>query len=157
MTADRLVEVCRRADALVVTLPATDQTVGMVGADVQCALRPGAIVVNVGRGRVIDESALVDALRSGRLAGAALDVIATEPPPADSPLWELPNVVLSPDTAALSPRENERVVDLGQERPRSLRCATASLTGGGKWPRPEDPPRTRTPCTEDDRQPAFVT
>jgi phosphoglycerate dehydrogenase-like enzyme len=68
------------------------------------------VVVNVGRGRIVDEDALVDALRSGRLAGAALDVFRTEPLPADSPLWSLDNVILSPHTAALSEREPERLV-----------------------------------------------
>nr|MBA3844255.1 oxidoreductase [Actinomycetota bacterium] len=75
-------------------------------------VKPSAILVNVGRGGVIDEPALVQVLRDKRLAGAALDVFATEPLPADSPLWELPNVLLSPHTAALSLRENERLVEL---------------------------------------------
>jgi phosphoglycerate dehydrogenase-like enzyme len=75
-------------------------------------MRPTCIVVNVGRGAVLDESALVDALRERRIAGAVLDVFATEPLPAPSPLWDLPNVLVSPHTAALSVRENERIVDL---------------------------------------------
>lgn len=110
--AERLPELARRADVLVITLPQTPQTVGMVDARVLAALPSGAIVVNVGRGRVVDEGALADLLASGRLAGAALDVTAEEPPAADSPLWTLPNVILSPHTAALSPHENERIVDL---------------------------------------------
>lgn len=75
-------------------------------------MKAGAILVNVGRGGVIDEDALVRALRDGRLRGAALDVFATEPLPAHSRLWELPNVLLSPHTAGLSVRENERIVEL---------------------------------------------
>ena len=62
-----------------------------------------------------DEAALIDALRSGKLAGAALDVTAREPLPADSPLWDLDNVILSPHTAALSWHENERIVELFAE------------------------------------------
>jgi phosphoglycerate dehydrogenase-like enzyme len=110
--ADRLAEVAPRADVLVITLPETPDTIGMVDAGVLAALPSGAILVNVGRGRVVDESALVELLRAGRLAGAALDVTAQEPPAPGSPLWELPNVILSPHTAALSPRENERIVEL---------------------------------------------
>lgn len=110
--ADRLAELAARADALVITLPETRATLGMVDARVLAALPAGAIVVNVGRGRVVDEGALVELLRAGRLAGAALDVTASEPPDPDSPLWDLPNVILSPHTAALSPYENERIAEL---------------------------------------------
>ena len=78
-------------------------------------MKPGAIVVNVGRGAVIDEDALIDALLSGALGGAALDVFAQEPLPTESPLWELDNVIISPHTSALSVRENERVVELFAE------------------------------------------
>lgn len=111
-TADRLLELAGRADVLVITLPETPDTIGMVDADVLTALPAGAIVVNVGRGRVVDEAALVELLEQHRLAGAALDVTTDEPPAPDSALWTLPNVVLSPHTAALSPQENERIVDL---------------------------------------------
>lgn len=98
--------------ALVVTVPLTEQTRGMVDADVLGALADDAVVVNVGRGAVIDEPALIEALNSGKLAGAALDVTAEEPLPASSPLWTMPSVLLSPHTAALSPQENERIVAL---------------------------------------------
>jgi phosphoglycerate dehydrogenase-like enzyme len=84
----------------------------MLDAAAIARLPRGAILVNVGRGGVVDEPALVEALRDGRLAGAALDVFATEPLPADSPLWGLPNVLISPHTAALSLHEDERIVDL---------------------------------------------
>jgi len=73
-------------------------------------MRSGAILVNVGRGGVVDEEALAQALGDGRLAGAVLDVFSTEPLPQESPLWRLPNVLISPHTAALSVRENERIV-----------------------------------------------
>jgi phosphoglycerate dehydrogenase-like enzyme len=107
-----LATVVSGANALVVTVPLTAQTRHMVDARVLNALAQDAVVINVGRGAVIDEAALVAALRSGRLAGAALDVTTEEPLPDDSPLWEMPNVVLSPHTAALSPKENERIVEL---------------------------------------------
>lgn len=109
---ERLREVAARADAVVVTLPLTDETAGLLDAATLDALPPGAWFVNVGRGGVVDETALVERLRSGRIRGAVLDVFATEPLPPDSPLWELPNVLLSPHLAALSPHENARIVKL---------------------------------------------
>ncbi len=107
-----LPELLGRADALVITLPLTEETRGMLDADALARLRPGAILVNAGRGGVVDEPALVRALHEGRLAGAALDVFASEPLPDDSPLWECPNVLISPHTAALSIHENERITEL---------------------------------------------
>jgi phosphoglycerate dehydrogenase-like enzyme len=107
--------VAGRADALAITLPITDATAGMVSADVIAALPAGAVVINVGRGGVVDEPALIEALRGGRLAGAVLDVFAHEPLPPQSPLWTLPNVVLSPHTAALSIHENARIIKLFAE------------------------------------------
>ena len=105
-------ELLPRADSVVVTLPLTGETRGMFDRRRLGLLKPGAIFVNIGRGPVVDEEALIDALRSRRLRGAALDVYATEPLPTDSPLWALDNVVLSPHTAAQSVHENERIVEL---------------------------------------------
>jgi phosphoglycerate dehydrogenase-like enzyme len=112
---EELRELVSDADAIVITLPLTDETRGLVDRETIERIRDGAILVNVGRGPVIDEDALIDALRSGRLAGAALDVFAEEPLPASSPLWELENVIVSPHTAALSWHENERIVELFAE------------------------------------------
>jgi phosphoglycerate dehydrogenase-like enzyme len=70
------------------------------------------VIVNVGRGTVIDEPALVEALRSGQVSSAFLDVFATEPLPRDSPLWDMPSVLVSPHTAALSPAEDRRIAEL---------------------------------------------
>ncbi len=100
------------AHGVVITLPLTEETRGMIDAAAISRMRADAVLVNVGRGGVVDEAALVQALEQGRLAGAALDVFATEPLPPDSPLWGLPNVLISPHTAGLSKRENERVVPL---------------------------------------------
>ncbi len=107
-----IVAVAARCDALVVTLPITDRTTGLVGAEAIAALGERAILVNVGRGGVVDNGALVAALQARRIAGAVLDVFASEPLPAESPLWELPNVIFSPHTAALSQHENRRIIEV---------------------------------------------
>lgn len=102
-------------DGIVVTLPGTAQTEGLVGAEVLAAVKPGVVLVNVGRGTVIDEQALIAGLRDGRIGFAALDVVADEPLAADSPLWELPNVLLTPHTAALNSQEDTLIADLFAE------------------------------------------
>jgi phosphoglycerate dehydrogenase-like enzyme len=89
------------AHSVVLTLPLTEQTRGMIDAAAIERMHSGAVLVNVGRGGVVDEPALVAALAQGRLAGAALDVFATEPLSPDSALWNLPNVLISPHTAGL--------------------------------------------------------
>jgi phosphoglycerate dehydrogenase-like enzyme len=111
----RLTELAGQADAMVVSLPMTEQTAGLVDRATIERLPASCIFVNIGRGGVVDEPALVDALRDRRIAGAALDVFATEPLPGDSPLWTLPNVLVTPHAAALSARENERIVELFED------------------------------------------
>ncbi|MFT3851612.1 MAG: D-2-hydroxyacid dehydrogenase [Ilumatobacteraceae bacterium] len=96
----RLPELLGIVDDLVLTAPLTDETRGMIGAAELASMRPGAHLVNVGRGELIDEPALVDALTSGHLGAACLDVFVTEPLPAGSPLWDLPNVTITPHAAA---------------------------------------------------------
>jgi glyoxylate/hydroxypyruvate reductase A len=99
-------------DAVVLAAPATEATRHLIGAAELAAMRPGGIVVNVARGTLIDEAALVAALADGHLGGAALDVVAAEPLPADSPLWDLPNVLLSPHRMSIVDTENPLIVDL---------------------------------------------
>jgi phosphoglycerate dehydrogenase-like enzyme len=96
---DRLLEMMARADDVVVALPLTPETRGLVGREAIAAMKRTAVFVNVGRGPTVDEGALVQALEAGRLRGAALDVFEAEPLPAESPLWRLPNVLLSPHCA----------------------------------------------------------
>jgi len=108
------------ADAIVLALPGTEQTRGMLSAEVLAAVKPGITVVNVGRGTTVDEDALVAALRDGRVGLAVLDVAAVEPLPEESPLWELPNVVLAPHAAALSPHEPRLIAELFAENARRL-------------------------------------
>ena len=110
-----LVSVIDQVDAIVVTLPGTDRTEGLIGEEVFAAAKPGLIVTNVGRGSVIDEPALVAALDNGQVSFAALDVFATEPLPVDSLLWDHPDVLVSPHTAALNHSEPERIARLFAE------------------------------------------
>jgi len=98
------------ADYVVLTLPLTTETQGMFGPDRLARMRVGSFLVNVGRGQVVDEGALAAALGDGPLAGAALDVFAEEPLPPESPLWDLPNVIVTPHVAAASPRYFEQVM-----------------------------------------------
>ncbi|MFK4761211.1 D-2-hydroxyacid dehydrogenase [Microbacterium sp. ZW T5_45] len=112
VSLDELNDVVAEVDAIVVTLPGTDQTLHLVGEELLQNVKPGVIIANVGRGTVIDETALLAALDDGRVAYAALDVFEVEPLPASSPLWEHPNVLVSPHTAALSEQEDRRIVRL---------------------------------------------
>ncbi|MGH7153732.1 MAG: NAD(P)-dependent oxidoreductase, partial [Acetobacteraceae bacterium] len=117
--ASDLMSVLPQADAVILTLPQTDATANLIGDDVFSAFKPGAAFVNIGRGTVVDEAALVRHLRSGRIGFAALDVAATEPLPPDSPLWDLPNVLISPHSASTVTTENAKITGIFCE---NLRC-----------------------------------
>ncbi|WP_407317254.1 NAD(P)-dependent oxidoreductase [Isoptericola halotolerans] len=104
VAASRLTEVLPTADVLVSLLPATPETHHALDASVLALLPPHARFVNAGRGATVHEEALVAALRSGALAGAALDVTETEPLPADSPLWDAPGLILTPHVAGGRPQ-----------------------------------------------------
>jgi phosphoglycerate dehydrogenase-like enzyme len=120
-------EAFARSDAAVVTLPATEATRGLIDAPALAALPRHAIFCNVGRGSVVDQAALIEALQGGALAGAVLDVFDPEPLPPDNPLWTMENVVFAPHTMALSIRENERLVDLFIENLRRFSRGEALL------------------------------
>ncbi len=109
---ERLPELLGLADALVLALPLTDETRHLIDADALARMRPGALLVNVGRGEVVDETALVAALESGHLGGAGLDVFEVEPLPAESPLWGMPNVIVTPHSSGTNPGNQERVIEL---------------------------------------------
>ena len=111
-----------RADFLILAAPHTDATEGLIGGAELSALPREAALINVGRGSLVDEPALVEALRRGELAAAYLDVFAEEPLPTDSPLWDLPNVLVSPHSASTSDRENGRITDLFCENLRRWRA-----------------------------------
>jgi D-2-hydroxyacid dehydrogenase (NADP+) len=96
---ERLLEALATADALAICTSGGDDTRRLIGARELAAMKPGAFVVNIARGTIIDEAALIAALQSGHLGGAGLDVVETEPMPADNPLWDMPNVIISPHVA----------------------------------------------------------
>jgi glyoxylate/hydroxypyruvate reductase len=99
-------------DALVLACPLTERTRHLIGRRELALLRQGAVVVNLSRGPVVDESALIDALTAGRIGGACLDVFETEPLPVTSPLWAMDNVIVSPHSASTVAAENELLTDL---------------------------------------------
>lgn len=107
-----MMQAMARADGVVVTLPGTDETRGMLSRSLLEAAKPGLVVCSVGRGIVIDEEALIDGLRSGQIGFAAVDVTAHEPLDHGSELWDLPNVLISPHTAANSPHEERLIAEL---------------------------------------------
>lgn len=100
------------ADFVCLACPHTPETENLIDEAAINAMKPGATLINIARGGVVNEPALVRALGSGRVGHAALDVAAVEPLPADSPLWDLPNVRIYPHSASTNDRENERLVDL---------------------------------------------
>jgi len=99
-------------DALVLACPLTEETRRLIDTAEIAALKPGAVIVNISRGQVINEAAMIDALTSGHLRGAALDVFEVEPLPKESPIWDLPNVLISPHSASTVDAENTRIVDI---------------------------------------------
>ena len=120
-------ELCARADFLVNCAPLTRQTRGAIGAAELARMKPGAYLINVARGPIVDEPALVAALRKGRIAGAALDVFEVEPLPPEHPLWDLPNVIITPHTAPASPLHIQRGTELFVENLRRYARGEALL------------------------------
>jgi phosphoglycerate dehydrogenase-like enzyme len=106
---ERIVDAARGADWLAIACPLSDRTRRLVGAEVMAALGPGARILNVGRGEVVDEAVMIEALRECRLGGAYLDVFEQEPLPPSSPLWSLPDVIVTPHTAGSSDGNEKRV------------------------------------------------
>ena len=109
---DRLRDLLPLADVVVLTLPRTDDTRALIGSTELAAMKPSALLINVARGRLIDDGALVDALTSGHIAGAGLDAFAQEPLPPAHPLWNAPNLLITPHTAAFTGDYWTPVVDL---------------------------------------------
>jgi D-2-hydroxyacid dehydrogenase (NADP+) len=107
-----LAQALAQADVVALTCPLTRETEGLISGSVLSALKPGALLINVARGRVIDEAELLAALADGRVRAAALDCFPDEPLPAESPFWTLPNVLIAPHTAGETERYEKNVVDI---------------------------------------------
>jgi phosphoglycerate dehydrogenase-like enzyme len=125
LAADRLSEVWGEAHHVVIAAPATDGTRRLVGARELAAMREDAWLVNVARGTLVDTDALVEALRAGAIAGAALDVTDPEPLPDGHPLWELPNVLITPHVATPPEAERRHFAERVRENVRRLAAGEA--------------------------------
>ncbi|MEM7413520.1 MAG: D-2-hydroxyacid dehydrogenase [Myxococcota bacterium] len=112
---DRLHEMLAQCDGVVVTAPATPETHHLIDRAALAAMKSGAVLVNVARGSLVDEAALLDALASGQLSAAALDVFETEPLPADSPIWDAPNLWVSAHSSVSVDRYVDDVFDLFED------------------------------------------
>lgn len=112
---DRLHAMLATCDFVAVAAPLTQETRGLLDERAFAAMKPGACLVNVSRGGVVDEQAMIRALEAGRLAGACVDVFETEPLPAESPLWVMPNVIVTPHVAGTREDYVERVIDIFAE------------------------------------------
>ena len=108
-------DMLRQCDYVLLTLALTPATRHIINAEALQSFKPGAVLVNVARGGLVDEPALIEALRSGKLRGAGLDVFETEPLPVDSPLWSLPNVLLTPHVSGVTPAYDDRLMALFSE------------------------------------------
>ena len=112
---DDLPRLMAESDHICVAVPSTAETYRLIDSSMLALCKPTAYLYNVARGRVIDEAALIAALREGRIAGAGLDVFEQEPLPADSPLWTLPNVLITPHTSGITPHYFRRAAALFAE------------------------------------------
>ncbi|CAN5760004.1 D-2-hydroxyacid dehydrogenase [soil metagenome] len=101
-----------RADCVVLCCPITPATEGMIGRGQIAAMKPGVALVNIARGAVVDEGAMIEALQDGHIGFAALDVFQVEPLPRQSPLWSMPNVLINPHSASTAFAENQRITDI---------------------------------------------
>ena len=112
---DKLPDMLAAADYVVVTVPYTPETDGMIGAEQIAQMKPGALLVGISRGHIINEEALIAALNSGHLSAAALDVFDKEPLPADSVLWDMDNVLVTPHAAGGTQLERKYLLDIFYE------------------------------------------
>lgn len=110
--AEGLHEMLAGADVVVLVAPHTGETEQLIGRSEIAVMRPGVTLINIARGAVVDESAMIEALTSGQIGFAALDVFHVEPLPAESPLWAMPNVLISPHCSANAPSENARIAEI---------------------------------------------
>ncbi len=112
---DKLHDLLSEADFVAVCCPLTEKTFHMVGEAEFQQMKPSAYIINIARGKIIDEPALIQALQEKRIAGAGLDVFEQEPLPSDSPLWEMPNVIITTHSAGVSPQTGQRTFNIFRE------------------------------------------
>ncbi len=112
---EELLQVIQEVDYFVIVAPNTPQTQKLVGAKVFSSMKPTAFLISIGRGEIVDEEALIHALKTGQIAGAALDTFWTEPLPKDHPLWEIKNVIITPHVGGLSDIYVEQVLPIFEE------------------------------------------
>lgn len=124
---DELNEALRGCDVLVISAPFVPETDRLIRAEQIALLRRGAIIINVARGRIVDESAMLDALQTGQLGGAVLDVFEREPLDPASPLWSLPNVIISPHSSGIRRDHWDEVIDLFSDNLRRFQKGEALL------------------------------
>ena len=124
---DALADVAAEADYLAICAPLTAATRGAVSREVIARMKPTAWIVNIARGAIADEGALIEALRSGRLGGAAIDAFSDEPLPPDSPWWSLENVIVTPHASNSSPRLKDRTLALFVENLRRYKAGEPLL------------------------------
>ncbi len=122
VAADRLAEVVGEADYLAIAAPLTSATRGAISREVISRMKPTAWIVNIARGAIVDEPAMIEALQAKRIGGAALDVFTTEPLPKESPLWTIENVIITPHHSGSSPRVRERTLALFAENLRRYKA-----------------------------------
>ena len=107
---ERLNDLCAEADVVMIACPATSETQGLIGAEQLALMKPTGIIINIARGGIIDEPALIECLNAGRIAGAGLDMTRIEPLPDDDPLWDTPRLVITPHIAGWSSDRSQSVV-----------------------------------------------
>lgn len=126
----QLLEVLPQADFVALTCPLNPSTQDLIDAKAFAAMKPTAVLVNVARGKVVNEPALVEAMRSGAIAAAALDCVWDEPLPPASPLWDLPNVFITPHSAGETQKYEDNVIDLLLENLQRLGRGETQLKNG---------------------------
>jgi phosphoglycerate dehydrogenase-like enzyme len=124
---DSIDDLLRESDCVVLATPLSDATHGLIGARELGLMKPSAYLVNMARGSVIDEPALIEALRAGTIAGAGLDVFEREPLPSDSPLWDMPNVLITPHATPAQPEKLSYCYDVVTENVRRYRAGEPLL------------------------------
>lgn len=131
---EELLQVTKEVDYFIIVAPSTPQTQKMVGAEALSSMKPTAFLINLGRGEIVDEEALIHALKTEKIAGAALDTFRTEPLPKDHPLWEMKNVILTPHVGGMSEIYVEQVLSIFEENLRRfLRGEIQNLINRIEW------------------------